>query len=44
MEFQEGMWQCRNCFSVLSVVEAGDDVLVEEDLTMGDVMEQYEDR
>jgi hypothetical protein len=47
MAFRDVKWQCDNCFNPLIPGEAAsdiDEVLVEEDLTMADVMRQYEDK
>lgn len=45
MVFKENMWQCENCFSVLTGADMNvDDVMIEEGLSMRDVMKQYEER
>ena len=45
MVYRDNMWQCDNCFSVLAAASANiDDVEIEEGITMGDVMKQYEER
>ena len=45
MVYRDNMWQCDNCFSVLSAASPDiDDVEIEEGITMKDVMKQYEER
>jgi ribosomal protein L37AE/L43A len=45
MVFKENMWQCENCFSVLAGADMNiDDAMIEEGLSMRDVMQQYEER
>jgi ribosomal protein L37AE/L43A len=45
MVFKEDMWQCENCFSVLTGGGLHiDDVTIEEGLSMLDVIRQYEER
>lgn len=45
MVFKENMWQCENCFSVLTGDDMNiDNAMIEEGLSMRDVMQQYEER
>ena len=43
MVFRDGMWQCDNCFAVLTAESVDvDDVEIEEGVSMRDVMKAYE--
>ena len=43
MVFRDGLWQCDNCFNVLTLEDTGS-AHIEEGLTMDDVMKQYKDK
>ena len=41
----EGVWQCENCSRVLLASDMDlDSVMIEEGQTMGEVMQQYEEK